>query len=115
MKNNLLIKTKHHEDSCDIKSRTTFEFTESGHLILPMKCENEYVSNEEALNLAKFILNNASHTFFRTMENSLKNLRLVLKDYEDEGLKKHNQLYINRIESALRKLQKIEADNPELY
>lgn len=106
MKNNLIINTKHHENSTNTRLGADFEFTESGHLILPMKGENEYVSKEEALRLAKFIFSNSGSQLIASISNSCEQLRKTIDDFplHDEGAKKHNHHYINRIESVVKKL-----------
>lgn len=106
MKNNLIINTKHHETSSLTRLGADFVFTESGHLILPMKGQEEYITQDEALRLAKFIFANVGTPFIASLNNSCDQLRKVIPDYpiEDEGLKKHNLHYVNRIESITKKL-----------
>lgn len=108
MESNIVIKTKYHENSSNTNIGAEFTFTESGHLILPMKCGNEYVSNVEALRLAKFILANSGKHIIDEISDSCEELKSTLDDFPvvNEGSKKHNRLYINRIESAVKNLTK---------
>jgi len=106
MESNIVIKTKHHENSSNTNIGAEFIFTESGHLILPMKGVNEYVSNDEALRLAKFIIKDSGSQLIASLLNSCDQLRKYLNEIPDEGLKKHNTHYINRIESVVKNLTK---------